>query len=202
MTFATVNVLPEPVTPSSVWCARPDSQPVDQLRDRLRLVARRLVVAGQFEVVRLSRHASICGHELRQSDIDLVARRLPQPIESECLESRRIREWSRESTSFKTRPARQALPHRRAHGPRRAAQGGRQGHHRPRRRRARFRHARRTSRKPASKRFARASRATRPSKAPPISRTRSSRSSSARTGSTTSAVRSWSRPARSRRSST
>ena len=28
MTLATVNVLPEPVTPSNVWCLRPFSRPV------------------------------------------------------------------------------------------------------------------------------------------------------------------------------
>ena len=39
MTFAIVYVLPEPVTPSSVWNARPSLEALDELVDRLRLVA-------------------------------------------------------------------------------------------------------------------------------------------------------------------
>ena len=43
MTFAIVKVLPEPVTPSSVWNARPSLQSLRQHFDRSRLIA------GRFE---------------------------------------------------------------------------------------------------------------------------------------------------------
>ena len=49
MTCAMVKVLPEPVTPSSTWSWSPRSQALDQLDDRLRLVARRLEVRDQLE---------------------------------------------------------------------------------------------------------------------------------------------------------
>ena len=39
MTLAIVYVLPEPVTPSSVWNDKPVVQALDELVDRLRLVA-------------------------------------------------------------------------------------------------------------------------------------------------------------------
>ena len=39
MTFAIVNVLPEPVTPISTCSRRPLAQALDQARDRLRLIA-------------------------------------------------------------------------------------------------------------------------------------------------------------------
>ncbi len=44
-----VKVLPEPVTPSSTWSRSPPSQAVDQLGDRLRLVAGRLKLGDQLE---------------------------------------------------------------------------------------------------------------------------------------------------------
>ena len=49
ITLAMVKVLPDPVTPSSVWKARPSLDALDQLVDRLRLVAggrERLVQLG------------------------------------------------------------------------------------------------------------------------------------------------------------
>ena len=45
-----VNVLPEPVTPSSVWCLSPLSMPTTQLVDRLRLIARRFEVRNELEL--------------------------------------------------------------------------------------------------------------------------------------------------------
>ena len=49
ITFAIEKVLPDPVTPSSVWCARPDSMPSTMRGDSRRLVARRLVWRLQIE---------------------------------------------------------------------------------------------------------------------------------------------------------
>ena len=49
MTLAMVNVLPEPVTPSSVWCFAPDEQAFRQLRDGLRLISGGLVGRNEFE---------------------------------------------------------------------------------------------------------------------------------------------------------
>jgi hypothetical protein len=46
MTLAIVKVLPEPVTPSSVW---PGVDVADELLDRLRLIARRLIGCDEFE---------------------------------------------------------------------------------------------------------------------------------------------------------
>ena len=44
-----VKVLPMPVTPSSVWCAKPVVQALDELLDRLRLIAGGLVVGFESE---------------------------------------------------------------------------------------------------------------------------------------------------------
>ena len=49
MTLAMVNVLPEPVTPSSVECFSPAAQPLQQLLDRLRLIAQRRIGADELE---------------------------------------------------------------------------------------------------------------------------------------------------------
>ena len=49
ITFAMVKVLPEPVTPRSTWCFRPD-YPFRQLLDRLGLVAFRDEVRYQLEL--------------------------------------------------------------------------------------------------------------------------------------------------------
>ena len=49
MTLATVNVLPEPVTPSSVWCFAPDNNAVGQFLNRLRLVAGGRVIGNEFK---------------------------------------------------------------------------------------------------------------------------------------------------------
>ena len=49
ITLAIVNVLPVAVAPSSVWYCRPSSTPADELGDRLRLIARRLVALAQSE---------------------------------------------------------------------------------------------------------------------------------------------------------
>jgi hypothetical protein len=49
ITLAMVKVLPEPVTPSSVWKPRRRSAPLHQLVDGLRLVARRRVRLEQLE---------------------------------------------------------------------------------------------------------------------------------------------------------
>ena len=51
ITLAMVKVLPEPVTPSSTWsCSRP-LMPFDQLGDRGGLVAGRLVVGDELELL-------------------------------------------------------------------------------------------------------------------------------------------------------
>ena len=47
MTFAMEYVLPEPVTPSSVWC-EPVLDALDELRDRLRLIAGGLSVGDEL----------------------------------------------------------------------------------------------------------------------------------------------------------
>ena len=44
-----VKVLPEPVTPSSTWVCSPWRAVADQLGDRRRLVARRLIVGDEPE---------------------------------------------------------------------------------------------------------------------------------------------------------
>ncbi len=44
-----VKVLPEPVTPSSTWSRSPARDAVEQLGDRLRLVARGLEIRGDPE---------------------------------------------------------------------------------------------------------------------------------------------------------
>ena len=49
MTCAMVKVLPEPVTPSSTWSRSLPPQALDELGDRLRLVARRLELGNQLE---------------------------------------------------------------------------------------------------------------------------------------------------------
>ena len=58
ITFAIENVLPEPVTPSSVWCARPLREPFHEARDGLRLVTRWLVVGLELEWARSVGHES------------------------------------------------------------------------------------------------------------------------------------------------
>ena len=50
MTLAMVKVLPEPVTPSRVWCGLLVADPLDELVDRPGLVAGGLVGADQLEV--------------------------------------------------------------------------------------------------------------------------------------------------------
>jgi len=40
ITDAAENVFPLPVTPSSVWCASPSVEPLDELLDCLGLIAR------------------------------------------------------------------------------------------------------------------------------------------------------------------
>ena len=49
MTLAAVNVLPEPVTPSSTWSRSPAFGLRDELGDRRRLVARREIVGDEPE---------------------------------------------------------------------------------------------------------------------------------------------------------
>ena len=51
MHCAIVNVLPEPVTPSSTWDAVAAVQPVDELVDRARLVAAQLEIGDEVEAV-------------------------------------------------------------------------------------------------------------------------------------------------------
>ena len=84
----------------------PRAQAIDQARDRLRLIAGGLVIAGQNES-----GCGAIGHE----------KQFPRRRKSFAAVSR--------GTGFKTRP--RQFAHCRAHRPRRAAQGGRQGHHRP-----------------------------------------------------------------------
>ena len=51
MTFAIVNVLPEPVTPSRTWCASAALEPLDQLGDRAGLIAAQFEIRDQIESV-------------------------------------------------------------------------------------------------------------------------------------------------------
>ena len=123
-----VKVLPEPVTPSSVWCARPAAEAVDQRGDRLRLVARRL--RSRPAVRNGRRHRSRQSRIATQNAFPYLSRVRGHPV------------LPRDHPTRRARPAHQALAHARRHGARRAAEGRGQGHHRPRRRRAGFRHAR------------------------------------------------------------
>ena len=50
MSFAAVNVLPVPVAPSSTWWLKPALDAVDQLGDRRRLIAGRLVRGVDLQV--------------------------------------------------------------------------------------------------------------------------------------------------------
>ena len=51
MVCAIVNVLPEPVTPSSTWCVIAALEPFDQLANRARLVAGEREVGDEVEAV-------------------------------------------------------------------------------------------------------------------------------------------------------
>ena len=50
MTLAAVNVLPEPVTPSSVWWRLPGAEGFRQFGDGLGLVTAWLVIGGKLEI--------------------------------------------------------------------------------------------------------------------------------------------------------
>ncbi len=58
MTRAMVNVLPDPVTPSSTWCLSPRLSAVDQFALRARLIASQLEVGDELEVVGQGGHVT------------------------------------------------------------------------------------------------------------------------------------------------